>query len=356
MYSRVKKVFIGTDISRTSSAVVFPYLNGGTSAQNAAVGEIFVLDKNKNIMVAGSTFSDTDKIYIAEILSGAQTYANEAGTSITAYKVLISDPIDGAYVRSYSSRSYTARTQRTCVTGYITQTIVVGDEYYLRIVYKDVKEHPGQKTKTYRVLATDATNDTMQAAFAALITKDADARVTAVVTNSGSNDYMTITGKAIPECTTALTDIDEFKMVDFEIFFYWIDQTSSTYKGLGPFNKVTMSAAPTYTGPIYPKGSWEIVRDAEKSVLGQQMGVTNRIWFPVKQPSFRTVLNETYDSITIEHDARYKSPDTGYDKITRIETQLFIPNPTVSNQSDNVLAVLNPWMASVPGAFGAVSV
>jgi hypothetical protein len=357
MYSRVKKVFVGTDISRTSSVVVFSYLNGGSSTQTAAAGEIVVLDKNRNVMSAGTTYADSDKIFIAEVTSTALAYANEAGTAITPYKVLLSDPIDGAYIRSYSGQSYTARTQRTATMGYINQTITTGDEYVLRIIYKDVKEHPGQKTQSYRVLATDATVATMAAALNTLINADPNGRVTSAVGSSGATSYLTLTGRAIPECTTALTDIDEFRMVDFEVFFYWIDQTASTYKGLGPFNKVTMSAATTYAGPIYPKGSWEIVRDAEKAALGQQMGVTNRIWFPVRQPSFRAVLAETYDSIIIEYDVKYRSPDTGYDKMCREAVKIFIPNPASGlNQSTDVLAVLNPWMASTPGAFGAVSV
>lgn len=357
MYSRVKKIFIGTDISRTSSAVVFPYLNGSSTAQNAAAGEIFVLDKNKNILGAGATYSDSDTIYIAEVLVGTQTYANEAGTSITAKKVLLSEPINGSLVKKYSGQAYSAKSEQTAILGYVSQTITVGDEYVLRIVYKDVKEHPGQKTHTYRYIAKASGSDALYTALAALINTDKNARITATVNSVGSDtDTLTLTAKAIPECTTALTDIDEFRMVSFEVFFYWTDQTNSTYKGLGPFSAVTINGTDiTYAGPTYPKGSWEVVRDDEKSVLSQQFGVTNRIWFPVKQPSFRTVLSETYDSLTIEHDKSYQSPDTGYTKTTRVETQVFIPNTATSNQMDTVLGKLNTWMASTPGAFSNVT-
>lgn len=349
MYSRVKKVLIGKDITRTASLVVLPYYNGsGADNDNIAAGEIAVLDKNMKLLAAGSTVADSDTIYLVEGLSTTQTYANEAGTSITARKLIMSEPINGKYVRSYSGKAYTAKSEKTATFGYITQTVTAGDEYVLRIVYKDIKEHPGQFTHTYRwvVDAATASNDALIAKFATLINTHAGARVTAAVTNSGANDYITLTAKAIPSCTTSLSDIDEFRMVDFEAFFYWIDQTNSGSTSIGPFNSVAMSADITYAGPTYPQGSWEVVRDEEKSVITQQFGPTNRTHFPVIQPDFRTVQSETYDQIVIEHDAMIQTPDNGYRKSTRLATKLYVPNTATSNQMTDILAVLNPWMES----------
>jgi hypothetical protein len=330
MYSRVEKVFIGKDISRTSSAVVFPYLNGSSTAQNAAEGEIFVLDKNKNIMAAGATVADSDVIYIAEVLGGTQTYANEAGTSITANKVIISDPIVGKYVTNYSGRAYTAKAEKTAV--FTLTGTTSGRETIVRIVYKDIKEHPGQFTHTYRFFesgtaATDAT------ALCALINKHSGARVTA----SPSTAQVTLTGKAIPECTTALTDIDEFKMVDFEVFITYVSST-------GVRTDYNLSIA--YTGPTYGVGTWEQVRDAEKKVITNQFGPTNRITFPVVEPAKRTIKSETYDVVNIESEVAFVTPDNGYNKRTKVGTKLFIPNTATSNQMSTVLTVLNPWMES----------
>ena len=358
MYSRVKKVFIGKDISRTSSLVVFPYLNGGSTADNIADGEVVVLDKNRNPLTDGYTISESDTIYIAEGLSTEQTYANEAGTSITARKILLSEPIKGSMVRKYSGKAYTAKAERTTTLGYVNQTITAGDEYIMRIVYKDIKEHPGQYTHTYRWIAdaNTAASDALMTKFAELINKHDGARVTATVNSVGSNtDTTTLTAKAIPSCTTSLNDIDEFRMVDFEVFFYWIDQTASGSHGVGPFNAVTLSTDITYTGPTYGQGTWELVRDAEKSVITQQFGPTNRTHFPVITPDKRTVKSETYDTLVIEHDDMIQTPDNGYMKPTRKATVIFIPNTATSNQMGNVVGKLNSWMASTPGAFAAVS-
>jgi hypothetical protein len=340
MYSRVKKVLIGKDISRTASLVSIY-----NSSTVPAAGEVLVLDKNKKILTAGKTVVDTDTIFIAEALST---------TGVRSF--IFSDPIEGAGVKSYSGKSYAARVQRTTTLGYVSQTITAGDEYVLRIVYKDVKEHPGQKTQTYRHIATTSGSDDLYTALAAKINRDDNSRITATVNSVGSNtDTLTLTAKAIPECTTGLTDIDEFRMVDFEVFFYWIDLTASTYHGLGPFQVVTLNGGDiTYTGVTYPKGSWEMVRDAEKHALGQQFGVTNRIWFPVKQPAFRTDITKTYDEIVIEHDGAFLTPDNGYTKSARHETCIFLP--VSCGQGADILGVLNPWMASTPGAFTAVSI
>ena len=357
MYSRVKKVFIGTDIARTASAVVF---GGSVTAQAAAAGEIFVLDKNKKIMDAGKTVSDSDTIFIAEVTGTTITYANEAGTSVSALKVLISDPIVGNLVRGYSKKSYLAPAEQVTTIYYMNQTVTVGDEYVLRIVYKDVKEHPGQKTQTYRVIATSSTIGKVFNQIAKQISSDVNARVTVTssggdITNFGTTDNMILTGKVIPECTTALTDIDEYRQVVFETFFYYIPH-ATVHVGLGPFNIVTLSTAMAITTALRaPQGAWYQVRDAEKSVLGTQFGVTNRIWFPVKQPAFRTVVGKTYNEILIDSDLRFKSPDNGYDKVTKLITQIFIVVPATTNQTSNVLAVLNPWMASTVAAFNGLS-
>ena len=353
MHSRVKKVFIGTDQARTGT-VVFSYLNGGTTAQDALPGEVLVLDKNMNVMTAGKTIADTDKIYIAEILSSTLSYSTASGTALTPYKVLLSDPIYGDQVMQYRGKAYSAKAEQVYTSSYTTQTITAGDEYVLRIVYKDVKQHPGQKTQTYRYITKTSLWVDLVDALAAMVTADTNARVTMTRGSSSTTSTMIITGKAIPECTTALTDIDEFRMVAFEVFFYWIDQTASTYHGLGPFNAVTMTAVPTITGPTYPNGSWEMVRDAEKLAKAQQFGATNKIWFPVREPAFRTVLNSTYETIVIEHNRRYRSPDNDMIRFAKDETQIFVVVPVTTNQLSQIIGVLNPWMASTPGSFTGI--
>jgi hypothetical protein len=347
MYSRVKKVFIGKDINRTSSLTSIY-----SSSVVPAEGEILVLDKNFSLLPAGSTIGDTATIYIAEGTGDTYTYVNQAGTTVTGVrKFIFSNPITGSLVKTYSGKAYTAKAEKTASIILVAPT--AAREYVIRIVYKDVKEHPGQYTHTYRYIAT-ATDagavDTYGANLVALINSDSKRRVLASYTDG--TDTLLLTGIAIPACTTSITDIDEFSMVDFDVYYSYVDSTSKSVGAL-----ISNGITVTYTGPTYGYGTWERVRDDEKAILGQQFGINNRIQFPVpsKVTSPRVVKSETYDCIVIEHDKAYQSGDNQYEKTTALETVIFIPNTATSNQMDSVLAILNPWMASTPGAFGNVT-
>lgn len=330
MYTRVEKIFIGKAMDRTSSAVVFPYLNGGSAIQAASEGEIFVLDKNKNILAAGSTVSDSNTIYIAEVTGVSQTYANAEGTSITAKTVLISDPIDGSKVTNYSAKAYAAKVERTAA--FTLANTTAGREVAVRIVYNDVIEHPGQFTHTYRYFqsgtaATDAT------ALTAIINKHTGRRVTASV----SSATVTLTALAIPECTSSLTNIDKFSMVDFEVFIWYVDTAGS---------RVDYNLTITYNASTTGSGNWAQVRDAEKYVITNQFGPTNRTYFPVVQPTIRTVKDITYNTINIESYIPYRAADSTYKK-SPISTKIFLNATTTTNgQTATILAVLNPWMES----------
>ena len=164
MINRVNKVLIAKAISRTSS----PVLSGST--QNAAVGEIFVLDKNKAILQAGSTISDTDAIYIAEMQSGTYNYVTETGTSVTGVKKYItSDLIVGDKVINYTGRAYSAIVEQVVTIVGSTFAPVVGTQYAIRVTYTDNYENPGLISRTYRVTATTTSAADLWTAFIAII-------------------------------------------------------------------------------------------------------------------------------------------------------------------------------------------
>jgi hypothetical protein len=336
MYSRVKKVFIGKDVDWAGATSIYADATGTV----AAAGEVLVLDKNLAVMAAGTVYGDTDKIYIAEALSETYSLVNEAGTSVTGIRrFILSDAIDGALVKTYAAKPYVGTSQKV-VTLDVTAaaTFAVGTEYIVRIVYKDIKEHPAQFTHTYRVIGI-ADLDTTWTAMASAINADSKTRVTA--SYAAGTDVLTLTGKAIATSTTSLTDIDEFSMVDFEVFCYYVSVATGTkgqHIALEETQVVTLGNAGT--------GNWYQVRDAEKSAWGQQFGVFNRIYFPVKTPAVRTVLDETYNVLVIESDKSYLSPDNGYVKTSPVATIAYLA--TGAAQTAKILAVLNPWMASIP--------
>lgn len=338
MLERVDKLLIGKDISRTVTTL-------GGASDDLADGEIVVLDKNMSILSAGATISDTDIIYIIQGTGDTYDYADASGDAVTSVRRFItSDPIEGAKVKSWKGVSYDAKGEKAVSTVLTAWTPVVGTEYILRIVYKDIKEHPGQFTQTYRHIATTTTLDTEAAALAAKVTAHSGARVTATYTTG--TDTLLLTGKAIPECTTSLTDIDKFSQVDFDVYLLYVDSD-------GNWANISTTSQ-TITAVDHGQGTWEQVRDLEKAAKGYR-GFTNRTTFPVQEPETYTVKDETYDLLVIESDKSYLSSDS-WVRQRPLSTIVAIPNPAAANQMTDVLAVLNPWFASCPGAFDAVSV
>jgi hypothetical protein len=347
MLQRTSRILIGKDISRDAQVVDGATLATITLSTGMADGEIVVLDKYKKVLAAGATIADSDTIYICQGTSETFSYTNEAGTTITgARKIVISDPIQGSKVKSYVGRSYVAKAERTAAVNLTGLVPVVNTEYLIRIIYKDIKEHPGQFTQTYRITATSATLKTLVDAFTVKINKHSGRRVV----SSDDDSTITLTGLAIPEVTSGLSDLDDFTMVDFDVRFLAVNATTGNWETMA-----STSTAVTYTGPNFGVGTWEQVRDMERSLLGYE-GVTNTIHWPTRIPAQDTVKSATYDLIVIEHDKTYLSPDNQYVKQAPLTTVIAFVVPTTGTQEGSFLAQLNPWMASLPGAFAAVSV
>lgn len=349
MLNRVNKIFIGKDINRTAALADNAVFE--TIQDNIVEGELIVLGKNYTALAATGTYADSNIIYIAEGTDEVLSYSNEAGTALTARKLLVSDAIDGALVRSYKGKDYAAKTQEIVTIGAISGTITAGTEYVLRIVYKDLNEHPGQFTSTYRHVAV--TGDTSQTIFNGL--RKAIAKHTgklsigggARIVGSGTTTLI-LTAKAIPGGTTSVNDIDELAMVNFDVYFNYVDND-------GNWQTVPV-ASNVKTKASWGNGTWETIRDIEKRAMSYK-GIMNRTIFPVVLPAFRTVKGETYNTIVIEHDQAYRSPDNQYRKETSVTTMIACPwTATTGTQLGDVVTTLDSWMASLPGGFAGCGV
>ena len=344
MLQRTNKLLIGKDISRDAQVVAGALITTTIGSTGLADGEIVVLDKNFKVLAAGATIADSDIIYICQGTGETFSYTNEAGTTTTSNRRLIlSDPIEGAKVRSYKGSSYDAKSEQIDSWNLTGIVPVVGTEYFVRIVYKDINEHPGQFTQTYRFIAATATLADLIDGLVAKINSHSGRRV--VAANVGDL-AITLTGLAIPDCTTGLSDINEFRMVEFHSYVNYVDADG---------NWAELGGTLTSTPADYGTGTWEQIRDMEKASLAYR-GIHNFTQFPVFLPTMSTVLNATYDLIVIEHDRSYVSPDNQYVKQAPLTTVIAFTVPSAGTQEASVLAQLNDWMASCPGAFAAVAV
>jgi hypothetical protein len=337
MLNRVTSLLTGKDIDRSAGVVAGEAVVAFADGANAlASGEVVVLDKNLKVLAAGSTVADTDMIYVAQ--GTANTY--DVGSLTGVREILLSDPIEGSKVKGYRGQSYTPKTEQTSSLTLTGLVPVAGTEYIVRIIYKDITEHPGQFTHTYRYVATaaDASDvDVFGAAIAAKINAHSGRRVNATYT-ADVVDTLVLTGREISECTSSLNDIDKFSMVEFDVFYNYVDSDGNWQ--IWPSTSTTVTTVAAVQG----SGNWEQVRDIEKSILSHR-GVTNTIHFPVRKPDFATVVDTEYDLIVIEHDKSYQSPDNAYVKQTALTTIIALPSGAL--QTNNILGQLNPYMASV---------
>jgi len=345
MITKPFKLFISKDVARDTDIVggitLAAMINtaGSTPLQD---GDVVILDKNMKVLTPGSTVADTDTIYVAMGHSVTYTVVNEAGTSIAARKIKLSDPIKANYIKKYSGKVHAAKAEQAWTATFTATT--VGRQYVLRIVYKDLYEHPGLYTQTYNYTATATDQDTMGAALVALVNGDSNCRVTAAYT--AGSDAFVLTAKAIPGCTTGLSDIDEFHMVSFEPYINYVDSNNNQQE----FVDFTI-ATNLSTGT----GTWELMRDLEKEAWAYE-GVHNRTQFPVTVPDFRTVKSSNYNLLIIEHDIPYKTPNNLYSETTQAKTIIaFIDGTNGDAQQAFVLSQLNPWMASTPAGFANVT-
>jgi len=344
MLKRVDKLLIGKDISRTGSLILWK----ADGTPNLADGEIVVLDKDMKIMIAGSTISDTDTIYIIQGTGDTYSYADASGDAVTSVRrFIVSDPIEGALVKSWKGVSYDAKGEQVSDLDVTGMTPVVGTEYVVRIVYKDIKEHPGQFTQTYRYISTTATLGTFTTAFAAVINAHAGCRV--VATRDATS--IILTGKPIPECTTAVTDIDKFSQVSFDAVYYYISVAADSTKGYWIEWPAT-TVVQTITAADHGQGTWEQLRDLEKAQKSYR-GFTNRTTFPILEPTTYTDKTLTYDLLVIESNKSYVSSDAW---VKQAPLTTIVALVVDSGQAPNVLNVLNPWFASCPGVFANVDV
>lgn len=335
MLQKTNKLFIGKDINRDAQVVDGANMYTITLSTGLADGEVVVLDKYKKVLAAGATRTDSDTIFICQATGATYNYSLPNGSAVTgARRVRISDPIKAGLVKSFVGTPYAAKAEQvTTFDVTALAAVVVNTEYILRVVYKDMNEHPGQFTATYRHTPAVDTLATFTGNMEAAVNAHAGRRVQA--TSTGTT--IVLTGLPIPDSTTGLTDIDKFSMVSFDAYLLYVD-TNDSWQECTITSKVTTAAD-------YGVGTWELMRDMEKECWGY-LGITNRTHFPYSLPDACVVKSATYNVIQIEHDNDYLSPDNQYTKQTPLVTTIGFVVPTTGTQQANVLARLNPWMES----------
>lgn len=403
-------LLIGNDIGRTASVLI----NDRSSASYLADGEIVCLDNNDAILPAGATLSDSPFIRIVQ-RSGTTARTSELisslridGRNVVSFTgASYSAPQEQIYRIGYPG------------TGTENINAINSNAYTLRFQYKHDKEIWSQQSRIksyYYTSDASATAEEIARNFAVLVGNDTDSDVlaerlcndagvalaggaTLTVTNNSKEvtisvadpaivvgSYLRINGTAVTTpiyrvtavSGTSITLDERYQrasgtaiageqitaaLATAAIFGITFEGKALTFTvGKFKYNRVAFDLALTNFGTtvitktqeaLLGRGVYEQIAELEYFAQGFD-GIIDRVGD--SSPTLRAdaTSGETYDVIYIKwFDTSDQSIISGT-KPSPNECMLAVPDGAA--QTVNILAQLNPWMASLPRTFAAVSV
>lgn len=155
---------------------------------------------------------------------------------------------------------------------------------------------------------------------------------TVLAANIGVITTNTIVGLQLTGKGITYNGIDYYEKNNFAASLYATNTTG-----------FTVLSTPAQVTPLeYGSGFWQQVRDAEWIAQGYG-GITNRIQFPGSvnaQPATRAILNNTYNSVVIEH---YSEEEASLQLVQKapLTTELYFYSSTAPTQSTKMTNFLN---------------
>lgn len=306
-----------------------------TSLTDLAEGEVNVIDAATGAIVAAG--KDITDYPVIQIVRGGASSAHT-----------FSAPIKGTQVKKWKGQSYAAAVQQ--VSTITIPTNVVGYIYNVAIIVTSNKIWGSQRQdrRVFSYTATDTSASTAATALAALINADeylqginvpnAPGAILTATTNSAD---LILTGNA--------QTYDIVSGYEQNTFDCMLEVKNASYTVVTHVSKVAT------TKPVPGSGTVSKVKDLERSLKALK-GLDNFTMFPVPSGNTSTDVEAagTYDLYIIEHDDVHPSADLNGQIASPLRTIIAVPsaNTTVTTALEGVL---NPWMASCPGAFSAVS-
>ena len=333
MLQKVNTVFVGKNVNTTGATLV----KGDIVLVNASTGAPMAIADLAP--VAGE----------AGVPAIQLGYVKSTGSTDADANIVKTQTISRGKVVNVKNTDYVAKTEAVATLDWTAVTFVEGYRYVIRIIYKDLYEHPGQFTHTYELIynGTD-TVDQFGAKFKAIINKHAGRRVNAEYTEG--TDILTLTAKVIdgPEAGIATKEaITPYSQVAMTVVAYYTNPSTLLGNSYEAINGLVIVNTPSKPG----KGNPFIVRDREQAALGYK-GITYRTTWPVIKPELNVDLTKTYDELVVEFDKEYQSPDNQYVKNTGIAAEVYVEH---NNDLDTLSDAISLW-ASLVGPQGEAGV
>lgn len=302
-----------------------------TNAEALNAGEVALFNENKEVITSKAEAVEATKVYVG-VCEGKMDVVNPKTKAVEQKnQIIFSNEIQKGHA-SYVLQAYTAPVEEKIEFDFTSATIIVGHRYVLRIVYKDLYEHPGQFTHTYEVVAATTTAQDLCDAFAKQINKHPNRRVTV----SSASNKLTITAMAKDD-NEGVYSINEYSTVVMEAQVY------TTIPGalLSNIPESVPGLTVTKTEGNPGKGYWKQVRDREMRNLGYRGHVFIDA-YPVIEPKRYVKEGETYDYLVLENDNKYLSCDNQYVKSTPLTTEVYVKSGSLS--SSNFAAFLKAFI------------
>lgn len=311
MITRVNSVLV----ANATCPITFSNIEALTEGQAA------IFDENRKLITSKEDAAAAKALYIG-VCQGTMKVVNPTSGDLEDKKMIeYSNKIEKTDYLRYSVNDYEAPVAEKIEIDLDSATIVVGHRYVLRIVYKDLFEAPGQFTHTYEVIASTTEAQDLCNAFAKQINRHPNRRIT--VNPSSKKLVLTAMEKDDNE---GVNSINEYSIVSMGASLY------TTIPGalLSNQPESVPGATITKTEGKMGKGFWKQVRDAEMRNMGYKGHVFTGAYPTIEQDKKVNPAN-TYDSLVIENDVKYLSPDNQYVKQTPVTTTLYVKAGTLSN-------------------------
>lgn len=286
-----------------------------TTADALAAGDVALFNENKALIKTAAEAATASSLYVG--VAGSKINVTMPDGSV-AQKANIdfSNEIKKNSKPSAVIGEYVAPVEEKIVITLTNATIVAGNRYVLRIVYKDMYEAAWQFTHTYEVYAESATAADLAAAIVKKINAHKNRRVQATVSSA------VITLTAMPKDDNEGVDsLNEYSVVTMEASLY------ETIPGALLANQPKAVAGATIAKTVGNpgKGYWKQVRDAEVRNMGYKGHVFTGA-YPIVEQARKVVEGAEYDYAIIENDNLYLSNDNQYIKTTPLTTEVYCPS------------------------------
>lgn len=291
-----------------------------TAVESLTEGQAALFNENKQIIKSEAEAAAANAIYVG-VCQGTMKVVNPTSGALEDKKMIeYSNKIEKDAYFNYTVNDYEAPAAEKIEIDLTNATIVIGHRYVLRIVYKDLYEAPGQFTHTYDVIAATETPQDLCDAFAKQINRHPNRRITV---NPASNKLVLTAMEK--DDNEGVNSINEYSIVSMEASLY------TTVPGalLSNQPEAVPGATIEKTAGKAGKGYWKQVRDAEMRNMGYKGHVFTGAYPEVEQDKKVNPAN-TYDTLVIENDNKYLSPDNQYVKSTPLTTTLFVKAGTLT--------------------------